>query len=167
MASLVVLRYYHTQKQRKRRLRRRRDGITDHIHTSENTSSREINDFLYRLQETIEHRIKTKRKPEVPQGKKKFVFALRMVKFNPYEENIITAEKLLLQGPSRPLIVMTEKFQRHLKGKRIYAALLGWGYAADALMFRDDTETEDEPHSEPENISNNTQLAEKTILCHD
>ena len=46
---------------------------------------------------------------------------------------------------------MAEKLNRHLQGEMIYASLQGWGYIADAIEYRQGTETEDEPQSEPDN----------------
>ena len=100
--------------------------------------------------------------------KKKFGFTLRKAKFNQYEENIIDTEELLPQGSSRPLIVMAGQFHRHLQGRKIYAALQGWEYISDAIGFRGDTETKDEPQSEPDNApTNNKQFKEETTRFRD
>ena len=44
---------------------------------------------------------------------------------------IIESEKLLLQGPSRPLDIMTHKPHRQLNGHRIYTELSDWGIYAN------------------------------------
>ena len=46
---------------------------------------------------------------------------------------------------------MGEKLHRHLTGKKIYTALRGWEYIHGATEYPKDTETEDEPQSEPDN----------------
>ena len=96
----------------------RRDGLTDHIHSFENTPRKEINGFVNRLQEVRDRRKQIKWESEGPPEQKKFPIALRKVEFNPYEENSIAAENVLLQGPPPPLIVITEKFHRRLQGER-------------------------------------------------
>ena len=168
MNSLVGLHHYRNQKRRQSRLRTQRDGLTNHGHTWDNMARREINDALDRLREIQENRKQIKWKHEGPPGKKKFVSTLRKAKFNRYEENSNATERLLLRGPSRPLIAMAEKSHRQLQGKKIYPSLQEWGYIADAIEFGEDTETEGEPQSEPDyETANNTQFQEKTTLCRD
>ena len=81
-------------------------------------SRQEIEDFLSRLHEIQENRKRTKWRPEAPSEQREFVFAIWKVEFNHYEENSIADEKLLLQGPARPIVIMPEKPQRHLTGGR-------------------------------------------------
>ena len=109
MNSLIAIHRYRDQKHRHNRLRIQRDGQTNHAHASGNMSRREIDDFPSRLLEIHEGRNQTKWIPGGAIRGKQIVFALRKVKFNHYEENIIASGKLLLQGPARPLAVMAEK----------------------------------------------------------
>ena len=159
--NLVGLHHYHNKKRRQSRLRRQLDGLTNHGHTFDNMSRREINDFLNRLQEIQENRRLIKWRPEGPPEQKKFVCALRNGKFNHCEENRIATEKLLLQWPPHPLVVMAEKIHRRLEGKGIYATLQGWEYSSDEIEYRQDTETEDEPQSEPDNAPTKTHRKKK------
>ena len=117
MGGLVGTHRYQDRKHRRNRLRRQRDGRTNHDHAFDNTSRREICGFPSRRQEIQENRKQTKRKPGGPAEQKKFGAALRQVKFNHYEANRIASEELLLQGPAHPLVIMTEKLHRHLNGR--------------------------------------------------
>ena len=83
-------------------------------------------------------------------------------------KQIFDRKLLLLQVPANPLVVTTEKLNRHIQGGMIYASLQGWGYISDAIEYRQDTEAEDEPQSAPDNVlTENTNNQEKTIPCRD
>ena len=77
MINLAGLHRNHNQKRRQGLPRWQRDGMPNHGHTFDNASRREINDFLDRLREIQESRKQTKWRPDGPQGKEQFVFALR------------------------------------------------------------------------------------------
>ena len=48
---------------------------------------------------------------------------------------------------------------------KIYTSQQGWKYSTDAIEFREDAETEDEPQSEPDNMpTNNTVQREDYTL---
>ena len=87
MNSLVGLHRYRNQQRRQNRLRRQRDGMTNHDHTFENMPRQEINDFLSRLQEIQENRRRIKWTPKGPAEQQKFAAILRRVRFNQYEDN--------------------------------------------------------------------------------